>query len=169
MKQGWKVLLLGWVLGSFSVGLVACKLSNASAPAKVVKKEKHGGALAHYMSWLQRYSNKAGFAILGKNKPLANFYVHEVEETLEDVAKYHAVHNGKPIAKFIKVMLKPSLETLEKSLKAKKVNWKKAWTSYTTLIQNCNNCHQATGYGFLKLKPSAGTPPYNQVFKATSP
>ena len=178
MNSTLKWLLLGWLLGVSSAGLVACKLSNASSdkvavakakPAKSAKKEEHGPELAHYMSWLQRYAQKAGYAIQGKNKRLAYFYVHELEETLEDVMKHFASHDGKPIGALAKTMLLPTLEPLEKSLKAPKVSWKKAWTQYKAVIGSCNACHTTTGYGFVKITPSSGKAPFNQVFKASSP
>jgi hypothetical protein len=178
MNTTLKWLLVGWLLGACSIGLVACKLSNASSnkaaattakPGKSAKDDEHGPELAHYMSWLQRYAQKAGFAIRGKNKRLAYFYMHEMEETLEDVMKHFVVHDGKPIGKLAKVMLMPSLERLEKSLKAPKVPWKKAWNQYKAVINSCNACHTATGYAFLKMTPANGPVPFNQVFKASSP
>ena len=54
--------------------------------------------LAPYMSRLQRYKQRLGFAIEAKNQKLAAYYLKEIDETSETISLKVPVLDGQPIA-----------------------------------------------------------------------
>jgi hypothetical protein len=138
----------------------------ASRPAAPALAD-HKPRLGNLMSQLQYFSQKLGYAIQGRHAELANFYIHELEENTEDLIKYFPDHKNMKkqrvlISQHAKTMLLPVIEKLEEAIKKK--NWKEAPALYNGMIQQCNACHQITGYGFIVLTPASGRPPYNQRF-----
>lgn len=118
--------------------------------------------LAPYMGSLQRFSQKLGYAAEAKNEELVEFYLHEIEETLDELEATVPEHEGLPIAKPIRVIMFPLIEALEEA--AHNSDWKKASTGYKDLIDGCNRCHAATEHEFIKITPASGGSPYNQKF-----
>lgn len=119
--------------------------------------------LAVLMGELQRHSMKLGYAVAGRNQPLAAFYLHEIEEVQEDLMAI-GEHEGMPIGSTTRIILAPTLEALEATLG--QGNWDRDWQRYEAVIQACNRCHQATEHGFVEILPAQGEPPYNQRFAA---
>ena len=117
--------------------------------------------LAEYMGYLQRFSQKLGFSIQGKNLKLSEFYLHEIEEILDEVKEVET-YDGVPIAKNVAVHILPKVEILEKTVK--KSDWVESKKSYESFIAGCNSCHVATKHEFIKILPSSGVPPFNQKF-----
>lgn len=115
------------------------------------------------MGELQRHSAKLGYAIDGRNRELAEFYLEEVEEALATVERIPA-HDGMPIGHPASVILRPLLPPLESDLET--ADWLAAGAAYGALIEGCNRCHTATEHAFIEILPPAGPPPYNQRFAA---
>ncbi len=136
------------VMGTVSLGLVG-------GDDEVVE-------LAPYMSRAQGFSQKLGFAIEAHNQPLANFYLHEIEETFEEVGHDVPEHSGVPVAQYISELIMPAFEPFEKVLEAK--DWGAARENYVALINRCNSCHTKSEYEFIEILPASGKPPYNQKF-----
>ena len=113
------------------------------------------------MGDMQRHSFKLGFAILGKNQPLAEFYLHELHEVLEELEEVEE-HDGMPIGSPARTILEPALGELASQLEP--ATWEEAWGAYELAIEACNRCHLATEHGFIQILPAHGTPPFNQVF-----
>ena len=117
--------------------------------------------LARLMGELQRHSAKLGYAIKGRNRPLAEFYLEEVTEVmtgLETVSE----HDGMPIAQPARTILSPVIEPLRRGLQASQ--WQEIQIAYEALIEGCNRCHSATEHAFIKILPASGEPPFNQAF-----
>ncbi|MEM7354054.1 MAG: hypothetical protein AAF657_24845, partial [Acidobacteriota bacterium] len=121
--------------------------------------------LATLMGDMQRHSAKLGFAIQGKNQPLAQFYLEELHEVLEELEAVDE-HEGMPIGSPAKVIMDPALAELAARLEP--AGWAGAWPAYEATIEACNRCHLATEHGFIEVLPASGTPPFNQVFTATA-
>lgn len=119
--------------------------------------------LAKKMADLQYFGHKAGLAIDNKNKDLASFYAHELEETVENVAKIET-YDGYPVGKLTTAMLMPALDKFESALKAG--DWKKTSTSFDQLLRTCNDCHTATEHGFINIERRKDNP-FMQSFKLT--
>jgi len=113
------------------------------------------------MGSLQYFAHKTHLSLNAKNQALANFYAHEMEEQLEALGKIEQYH-GKKIAVLSKSMLEPSFEAFETALK--KGDWDAAQQKFSTMINSCNACHQATQHGFIKVELSDKNP-YLQSFE----
>jgi mono/diheme cytochrome c family protein len=119
--------------------------------------------LATYMGELHRFSQKLGYAIEGRNGPLAGFYVHEVEEVIEQLARVKE-HDGLPIGQMTQTMAVPLIEPLDRAIQVG--DWPAATGHYLGLIQSCNTCHIATQHAFIEILPASGPAPFNQRFTA---
>ena len=148
--------------------MVAAVVSGMLAVMGTVSLELLGGddeeevELAPYMSRAQGHSQKLGFAIAARNQPLASFYLHEIEETFEEVEREVPVHSGVPIAQYVSELISPAFEPFEKALEAK--DWGAVRENYVALINRCNACHTKAEYEFIEILPASGKPPYNQKF-----
>jgi hypothetical protein len=151
------------LLPAIALSLVAF-LGGCSRPAE----EAHAHPDSEYdlvgaMASLQRWTDKLGRAGAAGNWPLADFYLHEMEEATEELAEAGVIYHEQPVSQLTGVMLKPAVESLEEAVKAKDAELFR--TRYTTLVQTCNVCHSATGYGFIRVtEPVLSFNPWNQDF-----
>lgn len=113
------------------------------------------------MGEMERFAAKLGYSIDGQNQQLAQFYLHEVHEALEELGEIEQ-HDGVPIASLSDAIMTPALDPLEQSLSA--ADWEQAAQRYDILIESCNNCHTAAEHGFIRIVPSRGDAPYSQSF-----
>jgi cytochrome c553 len=116
--------------------------------------------LAENMRAMQYYSHKLSLSIDARNQPLADFYAHELEETIEDAEKIES-YKDQPIGRLTQAMLVPGFEALEDALEGD--DWTKTDERFNALIHACNACHQATGFGFIQIRRSSQNP-YLQSF-----
>ena len=120
-----------------------------------------GDELAPYMATQQHYAHKLGLAIQSKNKPLAEFYLEELEEGFEVIEKKFPTYDNYPIASLVKSVFDPAKPALEKTLAAP--DWPAASMAYSNLLNACNTCHSATKHEFVKIVVPASNP-FNQSF-----
>ncbi len=114
------------------------------------------------MEQFQRFSQKVWFAGEAENWDLAEFYAHELEELVDELATSDVTYEGYNLSDMSNKILAPSIATLENSIRNKEVLHFK--DSYQSMLQSCNACHQATHHEFIKIiKPSLNV--YNQKFK----
>lgn len=123
--------------------------------------------LAVPMAHLQRHSAKLGYAIGGRNAPLADFYLTETEEALEELREVES-YEGYPIARSVEVIMDPTVAPLRQALAAE--DWLAAGEAYEVVIDACNRCHAATAHEYLVMEPAgtgpdAGPAPYPQRFR----
>jgi hypothetical protein len=112
--------------------------------------------LAVLMERMQTYTHKLQLSIEARNGPLADFYLHELEETSEFIAD-HVEHYGEyPVGQLTREMLLPMIEQLEDTVEAGK--WEASEMRFTDLIRACNACHLVTAHGFIQVAPAAGNP-----------
>lgn len=105
--------------------------------------------VAVVMSHIQRHANKLFFAGNKANWPLAAFYVHELEESMEEIEDAHIVEDDINISKMMKVHGIPSLEVLEDAVKKQSVT--DFNSAYINLVSNCNTCHQNTDHPYIVI------------------
>ena len=120
--------------------------------------------LADAMGALQRYTHKYTLALDAKNHELATFYFHEVRAAADGIKKNIPGYEGYDIKRFMKLMLDPTIEPIEKALADR--NWEKAREKTIDMIDGCNSCHNATSHGFIQITPGFDNNPYNQDFSA---
>lgn len=112
-----------------------------------------------FMSSIQIHHNKLWFAGQGQNWKLADFEIHEIEESIEDIEKYQTERKE---SKQIE-MIKPALDSVLSAIAHK--NSAAFKSSYLLLTNTCNSCHRATNFEFNQVKIPDSPPFSNQVFK----
>ena len=119
--------------------------------------------LVQYMSLLQYFVHKTSLALENRNKPLAAFYTHELEEVIEKLERVDS-YDDYPVGNLVESRLVPSFEDFEAALKSE--NWNKASLEFDGLIQACNSCHKETSHGFIRIE-RLSVNPFMQSFEMT--
>lgn len=127
--------------------------------ASLAAEEEPG--LAENMRAMQYYLHKLSLSIDAHNQPLADFYAHELEETIEDAEKI-GDYKDQPIGRLTQAMLVPGFDALEDAIAED--DWDQTSARLDAVIQSCNACHLATGFGFIRIQRST-TNPYMQSFQ----
>lgn len=117
--------------------------------------------LAEPMAHLQRHSAKLGYALHARNARLADFYLTETEEALEDLRRVES-YEGFPVARETGIIVDPTLPPLRGALAER--DWPAADAAYEALIDACNRCHAASEHEYLVIEPARGPAPFNQRF-----
>ena len=137
------------------VAALVCLLIGISS---VSKATDDGVDLIGWMSQLQVYLQKLDLSVQSSNAELAAFYLHEIEEVSDTIAKKAGDYNGFPVGKLTESMLMPQIELLEKNTDEAGV---------LRLVDTCNACHVATDHGFIRISRSRENP-FNQEFEPES-
>lgn len=106
--------------------------------------------LAAVMGSMHLYLNKLWFAGKAQNWELAQFYTHELEESLESLYEAEVIDEGIEVSKLAKVMMEQPFEAIEQSVRQEQLPAFE--TSYKQLINTCNQCHQSAKHGFIRLQ-----------------
>lgn len=115
--------------------------------------------LGEFMSSIQVHHAKLYFAGENKNWALADFEIHEIMESLEDIPKYCADREEiKSIG-----MLQPAIDSMNNAILHR--NDASFKSSFFLLTSTCNNCHAATNHAFNVVKIPDAPPFSNQDFK----
>ena len=145
----------------------ACEQTNNSAQLqlKIDSLQKKIDAaykpgLGEFMSSIQVHHIKLWFAGKNENWKLANFEIHEIMESLEDIQQYNSDRDESKKV----VMLQPALDSVNHAIEEKDTALFRS--SFVTLTATCNNCHKAVNYEFNMVKVPDTAPFSNQVFKA---
>lgn len=155
------------LVAALVLSLGACSPPVATPEAGSTPEPAEEVELARLMTELQRHGAKLGYALEARNRPLADFYLHELEEVYEELSRVEE-YEGMPIAQPAGVILVPALEELASFLD-RSDPWAEdpgsPWRAYEALIEACNRCHLATEHAFLRIVPARGEPPFNQSFE----
>lgn len=116
--------------------------------------------LVSQMGQLQYFTHKLGLSVSAKNQALQGFYVHEVEEVVEELTEVEDF-DGIPIGELVKTILVPTLHKLEHAVKAKDAA--AADTAFDEMLNACNTCHQNANRPYLQIKRLEDNP-YFQSF-----
>ncbi len=124
----------------------------------IIDEPEEAIEVADIMTKLQRYMNKMWFAQLHSNWPLIEFYIEEMEETMEVLSTSGVIEDNIDISG---LMVKFGLNPLGKyKHTVEKRNLEEVTESYTNLVSNCNNCHKLSDHPFVVIiKPV--TPVYD--------
>ena len=121
--------------------------------------ESYKPGLGEFMSGIQIHHAKLWFAGINQNWPLADFEIHEITESLDDIQKYCT---DRPEVKSIG-MIGPPIDSLQQAISNKDLAVFK--TRFMVLTQTCNACHQATNHAFNVVTVPTNPPVVNQDFK----
>lgn len=140
----------------------ACRWSREAAP------EPYVPGLGEMMSLQQMRHVKLWLAGEAANWELADYEVDELGEGFDDIVKYHPTHKDSPVAPkdAIPRMVTQPLADVRKAIGQKdSTAFVQAYDAFTA---GCNNCHQATNFGFNRVQRPQSNPYPNQVFAASS-
>ena len=153
----------------FVVGTGGCVSSegDTSEQASKAAEEAEHAELALHMSRLQRWTHKTALALQARNPALADFYLHEMEESIETIQTEAPTYEGHPIADLTEEMLVPSVEALDGALDDR--DWDAVGERLQNLAHSCNQCHASTEHGFVNVDLRDVPNPYAQDFSADTP
>jgi hypothetical protein len=126
------------------------------------KKSESDIELHVSMAYLQRYMDKLYFAGKANNKQLINYYIHELEEILEEIAEEDPTYDEIALGKLALQYGVTALENLEDKLLSG--DSAKFATAYTLLMGACNGCHKSSNKGFIIIKKPTSPAFTNQDF-----
>lgn len=122
-------------------------------------KDSYKPGFGEFMSNIQVHHAKLWFAGINQNWELADFEIHEIEESLDDIFKYQSEREE---SKSLNIIMAP-LDSVKNSISKKDQNLFKK--SFDTLTRTCNTCHEAVKFKFNKVKIPDSPPFSNQEFK----
>ncbi len=115
---------LALILACLALGLSMFAFFRSSAPvsagvtvADSTEMEHEELEVAVLMQRFQWNVNKLYFAGMAGNKPLAGFYLHELEESMEELAEHPIEENGQRLDDLVRAWGLAPLEKLEESLR----------------------------------------------------
>jgi hypothetical protein len=115
--------------------------------------------LGEFMSQIQVHHAKLWFAGINNNWKLADFEIHEIGESLEDIQKFNT---DRPEAKSV-AMLQLPIDSITNDIATK--NTEAFKKHFAVLTQTCNNCHHATAHEFNVVTIPSALPVTNQDFR----
>jgi hypothetical protein len=122
--------------------------------------------LGELMSSQQMRHVKLWFAGQAANWELADYEVDELGEGFDDIVRFHPTHKDSPVAPkdAIPRMVTQPLADVRAAISRKDAA--AFGQAYDALTAACNNCHQATNFGFNRVQRPESNPYSNQVFAA---
>jgi hypothetical protein len=120
--------------------------------------------VADYMNKLQRFSDKLYFSGKAGNEELVEFYLHEMEEAMEEVHEANAMEDGVDVSKMMDLFGLQRITHFRKELQ-KGTEFEGL---YDQLVSNCNTCHVSTKHPYIVIKTPTSPAFTNQVFEKDS-
>jgi hypothetical protein len=115
--------------------------------------------LGEFMTGIQLHHAKLWFAGINQNWKMADFEMHEIGETLDDIKKYCT---DRPEVKSIGV-IDPAINNINQAIKQKDIQLFKK--GFVDLTNNCNNCHKSNQHEFNEIIIPTASPVVDQNFK----
>lgn len=116
--------------------------------------------LGDFMLGIQEHHAKLWFAGINQNWELADFEVHEIGETLDDIKLYCT---DRPEIKSIGI-IDPAISSISAAIRKKDTEaFKKGFVQLTA---SCNTCHNDNQHGFNMIIIPSTVPVTNQEFKS---
>jgi hypothetical protein len=120
--------------------------------------------LGEIMTLQQMRHTKLWLAGEARNWDLAAYEIKELGEGFDDVVKFHPTHEDSPVAPkdaIPRIMTEPVAELRDAVNKKDTRAFEQAYDALTT---GCNDCHQATNFGFNVVQRPTTNPYPNQLF-----
>lgn len=151
----------------FSLAIFACNqqtdnttvLKNRIDSLELKLAGTYKPGFGEFMSGIQAHHSKLWFAGQNENWKLADFEVHEIMETVEDIQKFQTERKESQLIG----MINPALDSINKAIQQKNPVLFKS--SYILLTNTCNNCHRAAEFEFNVVKIPDTQPFSNQDFR----
>ena len=112
--------------------------------------------LGELMTLNQMRHAKLWFAGQARNWELADYELDELEEGFSDVVKFHPTHKDVelPISDLVPRIMNEPLKQLRAAIQAR--DPEAFARAYDSVTAGCNNCHQATKFGFNVVRRPSG-------------
>ena len=126
--------------------------------------EAYSPGLGEIMTLQQMRHTKLWLAGQAGNWELAAYELDELGEGFDDVIKFHPTHKDSPVAPkdaIPRMMLQPLADLRAAVEKKDSASFVQTYDAFTTA---CNNCHQATNFGFNRVQRPDSNPYPNQLF-----
>lgn len=126
--------------------------------------ETYAPGLGEIMTLQQMRHTKLWLAGEAGNWDLAGYEVKELGEGFDDVVRFHPTHEESPVAPkdAIPRMITVPLADLQAAVDKKDATGFEQ--AYDSLTKACNDCHQATNFGFNSVQRPSMNPYPDQVF-----
>ena len=111
--------------------------------------------IAIVMGRIQRFHQKFWLALRANNPELTQFYLHEMEEAMAEIADGNVVDDGIDISANMRAYGLKVNEHLQQKLKTEGIAG--LAKESTSLVDACNACHKASGYDLIKIQIPDGT------------
>src|SRR5580765_7517588 len=92
------------------IGQTACVNSSDQKQIAAKIMTASDAHLGEHMGLMQYYMVKLGLSLQNKNQPLANFYIHEIDETYEELASMNIVDDSIPVSQLLNDLLDPKIK-----------------------------------------------------------
>jgi hypothetical protein len=158
------------------IGVLACAprpntettatLAAHEAVLQELPRDFYEPGLGDLMHALQLRHAKLWFAAREGNWELAAFELHEIHESLDRVARWHADSDDIPMAPSIKAYMQPGRYALDQSIRQRDST--KFAPAFDRLTQRCNECHQAAKHSFIVIRRPVSDPVGNQSWSAAA-
>jgi hypothetical protein len=143
-------------------------LTLGSACRRAPEAEPYVPGLGEIMTLQQMRHTKLWLAGQAGNWDLAAYEIKELGEGFDDIVKYHPTHEESPVAPkdAIPRMVTAPVADLRAVIESKGAQ---AFApAFDALTKACNNCHEATNFGFNVVQRPTNNPYPNQVFTPTA-
>jgi len=158
MKQTFFLLMIIWLFGCNQQTEKISILQNRIDSLEIKLANTYKPGFGEFMSGIQVHHNKLWFAGQNQNWKLADFEIHEIMESVEDIRKYQTERKESLMIG----MIQPALDSINAAIELKNAALFKS--NYIMLTNTCNACHNATKFEFNIVK-IPDTPPFsNQDF-----
>jgi hypothetical protein len=114
------------------------------------------------MGRIQQYTHKLWWAGQGGNVPLVQFYLHEIEEAMEEVAEAGVVDEDVEVSAQMLQYGPPIVEAFADKVRTSGLT--DFAQQYDVLMSTCNSCHMATKHPYLRVQVPSLSRFSDQVF-----
>ena len=150
---------------AFAALLVAVAITFAGGlPPRAVGQEDDAArpSLGDLMALIQLRHFKLWYAQRVGNWQLADYELGQFEQTMRRIGKLYPMARSIAQGELIREKTDPPMVELRQALAER--NSERFEEAYTRLTNACNQCHQATGVGFIVMQTPTGSPLSNQEF-----
>ena len=127
--------------------VTALDAKKAARPEVVADPEEF--ELGAAMGNMQRFAEKLHFAGQAGNWPLADFYLHEIDEITDAIIKAKVVDEGVAVGESMKAMFPPSIASVREAIQSRDAA--QFASRYEGLLTSCNACHTNTRHAFVRI------------------
>lgn len=145
---------------------VRVKLDAHDAVLQELPRDFYEPGLGDLMHALQLRHAKLWFAGTQGAWDLAAFELHEIHESLDRIARWHADNEEIPMAPSIKAYMQTGRYALDQSITRR--NQLEFTSAFDRFTEGCNACHQAAKHGFIVIRRPTAEPYSNQQYAPAS-